>query len=78
MCEIANRESQHLSFRVPRCYGISIIISATVLLKTVVGVLPWSIILSAPVFIASTVLFGWYTILTHEDKRIVLQTVKRV
>ena len=58
--------------------GFLIIISATVLLKTVVGVLPWSIILSAPVFIASTLLFGWHAILTHEDKHMVLQSVKRV
>ena len=58
--------------------GFLIIISATMLLKTVVGILPWSVILSAPVFIASTLLFGWHSILTHEDKSMVLQSVKRV
>ena len=57
--------------------GFSIIIAATVLLKTVVDILPWSIILSAPVFIASALFFGWHSILTHEDKNLVLQVVKR-
>lgn len=58
--------------------GFSIIIAATVLLKTVVGILPWSIILSASAFIASALFFGWHAILTHEDKTLLLQAVKRV
>ena len=58
--------------------GFLIIISATVLLKTVVGILPWSVLLSAPVFIASTLLFGWRAILSHEDKSMVLKSMKRV
>ena len=58
--------------------GFSIIIAATVLLKTVVDILRWSIIFSAPVFVASTLFFGWHSILTHEDKNLLLQAVKRV
>ena len=57
--------------------GFLIIIAATVLLKTVVGILPWSIILSASVFIASTLFFSWHSVLTHEDKILLLQTVRR-
>ena len=56
--------------------GFSIIIAATVLLKTVVGILPWSILLSAPVFIASTLFFGWHSVLTHKDRTLLLQAVK--
>ena len=57
--------------------GFSIIIAATVLLKTVIDILPWSIILCAPIFIASTLFFGWHCILTREDKNLVFQAVKR-
>ena len=57
--------------------GFSIIIAATVLLKTVIDILPWSIILCAPIFIASTLFFGWHSILTREDKNLVYQAVKR-
>ena len=58
--------------------GFSIIIVSTVLLKIVVGILPWSVILSASVFVASVLFFGWHCVLTHKDKTLLLQAIKRV
>ena len=58
--------------------GFLIIISITVLLKIVVGILPWSVILSASVFVASVLFFGWHCVLTHKDKTLLLQAIKRV
>ena len=58
--------------------GFSIIISATVVLKTVVGILPWSVILSASVFVASVLFFGWHVVLTRKDRTLLLQAIKRV
>ena len=58
--------------------GFSIIIVTTVLLKTVVGILPWSVILSASLFVASVLFFGWHGVLTHKDRTLLLQAIKRV